>query len=155
MSRFTIFADASGRKCPQMNCFWYETSWNPQRCSDASSRPEDQVWILLPGISWKDLKRDNQSIISSALVWNKCKPCCIVYYFVFSFFRRWWIKLLDRHVFSKALRCMCTVSSIKQHRGRTHHFWPCLYFISSKFEKLIQWIFKQLHRRMLFVDNGR
>ena len=34
-------------------------------------------------------------------------------------------------------------------------FWPCLHFISSKFEELIQRIFKELNRWVLFFDNGR
>ena len=57
-----------------------------------------------------------QGEIISLLTVRKCRMvsnlCCIVYYFVVSFFRGLWMKLSDIFVFSKALRCMCTVSSI-------------------------------------------
>ena len=42
-----------------------------------------------------------------------CNLCCLVYYFVVSFFRGLWRSCqTDIFVFSKALRCMCAVFSI-------------------------------------------
>ena len=55
------------------------------------------------------------------------------------------MKLSDRHI--------CVQQGFEMHllgllyfyniNIRLITFWPCLHFISSKFEKLIQWIYKE------------